>query len=109
MKTTVLMVLATACALGQGTQTGRTIFERSCAKCHGADARGGEMGPNILGRIAARDDNELMTLFRNGTGNMPPVHIATQETPVLIRFLRSIERRPREMPLERMKAQLVDG
>lgn len=66
------------------------------------------MGPNILVRLAQRDDNELQTLFRNGSGGMPPVHISVLEMPQLFRFLRSIQRR-REMPLEPLKAQLVDG
>jgi alcohol dehydrogenase (cytochrome c) len=89
-------------------QAGRLIFEKSCAKCHGSDAKGGEMGPNILVRLAQRDDNELQTLFRNGSGGMPPVHVSALEMPQLFRFLRSIQRR-REMPLEPLKAQLVDG
>ncbi len=109
MKRTIPFFITISITLGQGIQTGRLIFDKTCAKCHGSDGKGGEMGPNILGRLAARDDNELATLFRNGTGNMPPVHVTSQEMQPLVRFLRSIQRQQREMPLVPMKAQLVDG
>jgi len=109
MKRALPFFLAISIAFGQGVQTGRMTFDKTCAKCHGSDGKGGEMGPNILGRLAARDDNELATLFRNGTGNMPAVRVPSQQMPPLLRFLRSIQRQQREMPLVRMKAQLVDG
>ncbi len=44
---------------------GRTIWLRDCAVCHGADARGGEGGPDISRRGAAAVD------FMVTTGRMP--------------------------------------
>ena len=38
---------------------GRAAFERTCARCHGADGQGGEMGPGITTRIPLQTDEEL--------------------------------------------------
>ena len=51
---------------GPAPNPGRTQFERLCARCHGADGRGGEMGPGIVARLALRNDAELSALIRDG-------------------------------------------
>ena len=104
----LLLGIAIPALFGQAPQTGRAIFEKTCAKCHGGDGRGGEMGPNILSLLNTHDRNELQTIFRNGTGGMPPVHVSTQDMPLLVRYLRSIQR-PREVESRSLKAELTDG
>ena len=47
----ICVLAAAAAALAQTSQPGRVQFERLCARCHGADARGGEMGPGIVARL----------------------------------------------------------
>ena len=54
---------APAPAVSEG---GQRVFEQFCSKCHGADGRGGERGPNIIERLAFRNDNELAALIRDG-------------------------------------------
>src|SRR4030095_7602126 len=53
---TSLIVLAsvTIAVIGQAppADVGRAAFERNCARCHGADGQGGEMGPGITTRVA---------------------------------------------------------
>ena len=68
-----LTAFATA-AFGQTLDPGRQAFEVRCARCHGADGNGGEMGPSIVLRLAAQSDPQLTTLIRDGlpTRGMPP-------------------------------------
>ena len=68
-----LWAVAAVCALAaaaapraQTSAPGKVQFERLCARCHGADARGGEMGPGIVSRLALRTDDELAALVRDG-------------------------------------------
>jgi alcohol dehydrogenase (cytochrome c) len=92
-----------------GQDAGRAAFESRCAKCHGADGNGGELGPRILYRLTARDDAQLATLVREGlpTRGMPPSEIRDAEMTALVQFLRSIQRQG-EPPIRR-KVQLADG
>jgi alcohol dehydrogenase (cytochrome c) len=39
----------------QSVDAGRAAFEQRCARCHGADGNGGEMGPAIATRLPALD------------------------------------------------------
>lgn len=61
--------------------TGRDLFQRGCASCHGADARG--RGPVAVAQsvwppdlsaplIAGRPGGELFWSIRHGSGAMPP-------------------------------------
>jgi hypothetical protein len=39
----------------QTPDAGRRVFESQCARCHGPQGGGGELGPAITGTLAARD------------------------------------------------------
>src|SRR5947207_624809 len=95
----------------QSPEPGRVVFEKTCAKCHGGDGNGGEMGPNILFRLSTRNDSDLAGFIRKGSPNgaMPGVNVSDAEMPALIRFLRSIERRPGARPQVRLAAKLNTG
>ena len=45
---------------------GRRVFESRCARCHGPEGGGGELGPAIVARVAARSDQELSALITAG-------------------------------------------
>ena len=79
----------------QNADPGRTTFESFCARCHGADGKGGEMGPPIVVRLADRDDQQLAKLIHEGLPDrgMPPSLATPAELPGLITFLRNIQRR----------------
>ena len=116
MKARILFVVlavaaAGAAATGQSSDPGRKSFESRCARCHGADGNGGEMGPSIVERLTARDDQQLRQLIRTGVPDrgMPPVEIGDGELGDLVRFLRGIERRPESRPIVRTTATLADG
>ncbi len=79
----------------QSVEPGRKTFETYCARCHGADGNGGEMGPPIAMRLAARDDAQLGKFIRDGLPErgMPPSLVAAHELPDLVTFLRTVQRR----------------
>jgi alcohol dehydrogenase (cytochrome c) len=87
----------------QPVDPGRKTFETYCARCHGADGNGGEMGPPIAVRLAARDDEQLAKLIHDGLPDrgMPPSLVAVQELPDLLKYLRGIERRGATDPVAR--------
>ena len=87
---------------------GRKSFETRCARCHGADGTGGEMGPPIVLRLWNKTDEQLVRLFHEGlpTRGMPPVvDIRDPEMKDLIKFLRTIQQKPDSVPKVRMKAK----
>lgn len=79
----------------QAADTGRDGFENRCAKCHGGDGNGGELGPNIVARIPFLDDKELSTLIRSGIpgAGMPAFTVEDAEMRDLVGYLRTL--RPR--------------
>ncbi len=103
-------VLAASSLLAQDPPAGRKVFESRCARCHGGDANGGEMGPPILTRIAARSDQQLNLLVHDGlpTRGMPPNPMDPAEMSNLLSYLRSIQRRGGRNQV-RMQVQLTDG
>ena len=46
-------------------ESGKQMFETSCASCHGFDAGGGQ-GPNIQRAPANRGDDEVVKIIKNG-------------------------------------------
>ena len=76
-------------------EPGRQTFEVHCARCHGGDGNGGEMGPPIGERLSERDDEKLTSLVRQGLPGrgMPPNRVNEREMPDLLKFLRAIQHR----------------
>ena len=66
-----------AVASAQDLDAGRKSFESRCARCHGADGNGGEMGPAIRERLPARDDKDLRQFIHIGVParGMPPTEM----------------------------------
>jgi alcohol dehydrogenase (cytochrome c) len=102
---TALLVALLGLALNaaQGADPGRKAFETYCARCHGADGNGGEMGPPIAIRLAARDDEQLAKLIHDGLPErgMPPSLVEAHELPDLLKYLRGIQRRGAIEPVRR--------
>jgi alcohol dehydrogenase (cytochrome c) len=87
----------------------RKTFESVCARCHGADGNGGEMGPPIALRLPDLDDKQLAKLIREGipAKGMPPIPTTDAEMAGLLKYLRTIERRA--PPPVRMTVTTTDG
>jgi alcohol dehydrogenase (cytochrome c) len=96
--------------LAQNFDPGRQAFESRCARCHGADGNGGEMGPPIATRLPPLEDQQLATLIRDGAPakGMPPNIIEDDEIAVLVRFLRTIQRRD-TAPVVRAALRTTEG
>ncbi len=112
MRRSLLFVLlvAASVALAQDATPGSQLFESRCARCHGADGNGGEMGPPVGARIATRDDQQLTTLVLNGlpARGMPPNPLNPPQMAELLKYLRAIQRRS-VRPVIRMKAEITGG
>jgi cytochrome c oxidase cbb3-type subunit 3 len=63
-----------------GDATGKSVFDKSCVGCHGADGKGnpamakvlGEKGLNIVGaNTKKKSDDQLLKVIAEGAGKMP--------------------------------------
>ncbi|SPE39988.1 hypothetical protein SBA3_3540002 [Candidatus Sulfopaludibacter sp. SbA3] len=95
----------------QDTGAGRLLFENRCARCHGADGNGGELGPAIATKLRAHTDPQLATLIHQGLPDrgMPPIPVSDVEMPALVRFLRSLQPRASGPPAVRLKVRTTDN
>lgn len=92
-------------AVHQGdAATGRVLFGRHCAECHGQDVRGTDKGPPLLHRYYRPDhhsDLAFQLAPKNGVvqhhwhfGNMPPVPgVNSQQVQDIIAWVRAEQRR----------------
>jgi alcohol dehydrogenase (cytochrome c) len=104
-----LLVTSTS-LFAQAADPGRQSFETRCARCHGADGRGGEMGPAIVERLTPLDDEQIRQLVREGQPlkGMPPNVVPDPEMAELLKFLRTIQRTA-ERPVVRISVQTTEG
>jgi len=113
MRILSLSLLLACTALAQNTDAGRRQFESRCARCHGADATGGESGPGIVAQIAARSEADLAAFIREGrpARGMPAIALTDQEMKDLTPYLRSLAPISRTAPaaIVRRKVQTTDG
>src|ERR1700691_57338 len=96
--------------LAQDSDPGRVLFESRCARCHGADGRGGELGPAIGNRLPARTNPQLASLIREGLPNsgMPANPVGDGEMMQLTRFLRTLQPSAAPPPPIRLQVRTVD-
>src|SRR5207302_7034513 len=95
----------------QDPDPGRAVFETRCARCHGSDGNGGELGPAIRNRLAARTDEQLSNVILKGLPGhgMPPIPVGDAEMAPLMRFLRTLQSRDPRRDVVRTTARTVDG
>jgi len=93
---TLVALLSASAAFAQAPDGGRRQYETICASCHGGDGNGGERGPAIVSRLAARRDDELAAFLRDGVpaAGMPGFPLPEPDMRALIGFLRTL--RPKE-------------
>jgi alcohol dehydrogenase (cytochrome c) len=104
-------LLAGGRASAQAPDAGRKVFETFCARCHGADGRGGDMGPPIASRLPALSDAAVMQLVHNGRieKGMPPTPMTLGQRRSLVVFLRTLEEDEDVVPPRRLEIELTDG
>jgi len=73
---------------------GVQLFNTHCANCHGANAQGGQMAPNILPRVASSDNRALAEFLRvgNPAKGMPAAPIQPPQMQALMGYLRFLAR-----------------
>lgn len=105
----LVLLLAGSGAAAQDVGAGRNAFEGRCARCHGADGNGGEMGPAITLRLPLLDDQQIRRVIREGipAKGMPPSVVAEAELTALVAFVRTIERT--SAPVIERTVQTIDG
>ena len=80
---------------GQDTSRGGSLFASACARCHGANASGTDLGPTLVGAQAmGKDDSALHDTIANGrTGTSMPSWgdlIGSQDVDNIIAYLRAL-------------------
>ncbi len=77
---------------GQAPAAGKQIFDSRCARCHGPEGGGGELGPSIVRGIATRSNQDLSTFLTSGLPGrgMPAFPLDTEEMTPLVAFLRTL-------------------
>jgi alcohol dehydrogenase (cytochrome c) len=91
MRLLALLAFLTVSLSAQTPDAGRRMFESQCARCHGPQGGGGELGPAINGTVAARSDQELSTIITSGRPGrgMPAFQMQSGELNSLLTFLRT--------------------
>src|SRR5580704_6019153 len=102
LRLVLFCLAAISLALAQ-TGPGRREYETRCSRCHGADATGGESGPNIQVQIASRSATELAAFLRIGrpAAGMPAFDLPAQDMTNLVAHLRTLA------PMSRTAAPVV--
>jgi len=103
-------LLSTGAAFAQVPDAGRRLYESVCSRCHGGDGNGGELGPGIVTRLFARDDEGLATLVRDGlpAAGMPGFPIPDPDMRALVAFLRTLRPKHGSAPV-RATVETTDG
>src|SRR6185312_6035666 len=113
-KVFLLVAVSGIVVWGQDRSPGQRSFESRCAICHGGDAHGTDRGPAIYNKLAARNDQSLATVIRNGLpGGMPAFQIPDAELAALTGYLRTLQTpeggRPFQRPEIHETLTLTDG
>jgi cytochrome c551 len=77
-----------ALSLTGDAMNGATVFDATCAVCHGADGMG-VSGPDITGEVAELSDETLVDIMANGSGSMPAQDLSDQELADVLAHLRA--------------------
>lgn len=89
----------TSVAIAAEASSGKALYEKSCAGCHGADGKGnekmakilGEKGLNIVGpETAKKSDEQLLKIIAEGAGKMPASKLSKDEQKQALGHVRSL-------------------
>ena len=89
----------TSAAIGADADSGKAVYEKSCAGCHGVDGKGnekmakliGEKGLNIVGdETKKKSDGQLLKMIAEGSGKMPASKLTKEEQKQALGYARSL-------------------
>ncbi len=63
------------------------LYATYCAACHGANAEGTVLGPELLEEVAEEDDDEIVEVILEGDDDMPPIAIPAADALAITRYL----------------------
>src|SRR5579884_26284 len=93
----IAMLLSALAQAQDNPRLGESLFNSSCAGCHGLDGRGGEHAPDIAAntRVQQLSDRDLLRTIRNGipSAGMPAFRSAftEQQLNAVINYLRGLQ------------------
>ena len=89
----------TSAAIAADADSGKALYEKSCAGCHGPDGKGnekmakllGDKGLNIVGNeTKKKSDDQLLKLIAEGVGKMPASKLSKDEQKQALGYVRSL-------------------
>jgi mono/diheme cytochrome c family protein len=90
----------TSAAIAAEADSGKALYEKSCAGCHGADGKGNDKmaklpgfdkGLNIVGaETKKKSDAQLLKLIAEGAGKMPASKLTKEEQKQALGHARSL-------------------
>ncbi len=112
MRIFTLFTLLTVSLFAQAPDAGQRLFDSQCARCHGPQGGGGELGPAIIGTISAQSDQALSTIITSGRAGrgMPAFQLQGSELSGLLAFLHTLAPPGRAgAPVVRKTVTTTDG
>ena len=73
-------------AQAQGGKDGRSVYEASCAACHGLQGEGG-VGQRIKGNPILKVPEAVREIVLQGRGTMPAVPLSEEELEAILGYL----------------------
>jgi mono/diheme cytochrome c family protein len=86
-------------SLAADASSGKALYEKSCAGCHGADGKGNEKMATVLGvkdlsivgkETKNKSDDELLKVLAEGRGKMPASKYTKEEQKQVLGYVRSL-------------------
>ena len=94
------LMVATGSTLAAEAKAGKSVYDKRCVSCHGADGKGsaamvkamGEKGLNLTTKeVAAAKDEELVKVILEGKGKMPATKgLSKDEAKQVLEYTRSL-------------------
>ena len=91
----------TSASLAADASSGKALYEKSCAGCHGADGKGNEKMATVLGvkelslvgkETKNKSDDELLKTIAEGRGKMPASKYTKEEQKQVLGYVRSLSK-----------------
>ena len=88
-------------SLAADASSGKALYEKSCAGCHGADGKGNEKMATVLGvkelslvgkETKNKSDDELLKVLAEGRGKMPASKYTKEEQKQVLGYVRSLSK-----------------
>lgn len=86
-------------ALAADAGSGKALYDKSCAGCHGPDGKGNEKMTAILGvkdlsvvskETVKKSDEQLLKVIAEGAGKMPASKLTKDEQKQVLSYTRSL-------------------